>query len=82
MSRKRLKPIKFNGLRKKCSSCGSIKEVQHRKVMLPQSNKAFNQKEQRKSTELPGAIVLHYCSIECAGTEFVNHWVEEDFYRI
>jgi len=31
--------------------------------------------------DIPGMEVRNYCSTECAGDEFVNHYTEEDFLR-
>jgi len=68
---KRNKGINFNGLRKKCSVCGSIRKVEHRKVELPMRNNNYNPREEKKAVDLPGAVVYHYCSVECAGESFV-----------
>ncbi len=82
--RKRNKGINFNGLRKKCSTCGSIKVVEHRLVEVPPSNRNYNPKEEKKVHEQRDAVVTHYCSVECAPggvNEWHNHYTEEDFWR-
>ena len=78
---KRNKGINFNGLRKKCSTCGSIKVVEHRKVELPMRNNNYNPREEKKAVDLPGAVVYHYCSTECAGDSFVYNYTDLDFWR-
>lgn len=79
---RRNKGINLEGLRKKCSTCGSIKQVQHRKVELLPSSRAFNPKETTPAHELPGAVVSHYCSVECAGDDYINNYTDENFYRL
>ena len=85
--KRRNKPLWKEGFRKKCSTCGSIKQVQHRKVELLPNNRAFNPKETRKAHELPGAVVKHYSSREAAEKvhgegSFTNNYTEEDFYKL
>jgi len=81
---KRNKGINLEGLRKKCSTCGSIKQVQHRLVEIPPSNRAFNPKEEKKVHEQRDAVVRHYCSVDCAPggvDEWYNQYTELDFWR-
>jgi hypothetical protein len=80
--KRRNKPLWKEGFRKKCSTCGSIKQVQHRKVELLPSSRAFNPKETTPAHELPGAVVSHYCSVECAGDDYINNYTDENFYRL
>ena len=82
---RRNKGINLEGLRKKCSTCGKIKQVEHRKLEIPMRNNNYNPKEQKKAVDLPGVVVYHYCSLDCAPGD-VSNWTdtytEEDFYRI
>ncbi len=55
--KRRNKPLWEEGYRKKCSVCGSIKPVQHRKVELPQRNNNFNPREEKKAVDIKGAVV-------------------------
>ncbi len=83
--KRRNKPLWKEGFRKKCSTCGSIKQVQHRKVELLPNNRAFNPKETRKVHELSGAVVKHYSSTDVAPggkDEWYNNYKEEDFYKL
>ena len=79
--KRRDKPLWEEGYRKKCSVCGSIKPVQHRKVELPQRDNNFNPREEKKAVDIKGAVVYHYCSTECAGDSFVNNYTDLDFYN-
>jgi len=72
--------------RKKCNTCGKVKTVKHRKTTIPAVENAsykiptYNKNAtHKKRTELPGVVFEHYCSSECAGDGFVNHYTEEDF---
>jgi len=81
---RRNKGINFRGLRKKCSTCGSIKLVEHRMIEIPPSTRLYNPKEEKKVHEQKDAVITHYCSVECApdGVDrWHNHYTEEDFWR-
>jgi hypothetical protein len=79
--KKKNKPLWEEGYRKKCSACGSVKKVEHRKVELPMRDNNFNPREERKAVDIKGAVVYHYCSTECAGDSFVNNYTDLDFYN-
>ena len=79
--KRRNKPLWEEGYRKKCSVCGSVKKVEHRRVELPQRDNNFNPREEKKAGEIKGSVVYHYCSTECAGDPFVNNYTDLDFYN-
>ena len=81
MRRKKNKPLWEEGYRKKCSVCGSVKKVEHRRVELPMRNNNFNPREERKAVDITGAVVYNYCSTDCAGQEFINNYTDLDFYN-
>ena len=68
-----------------CNTCGKVLVVKHRRTILPRVGSEFKiptynkNATHKKRTELSGAVVEHYCSIECAGDSFVNHYTPEDF---
>ena len=71
-------------IRRKCATCGSVKVVKHRLWSIPPNLKpgtynANTTKKERK--DIPGATALNYCSIECGGDTFVNHYTADDFIR-
>ena len=71
--------------RRKCNTCGKVLVVKHRRTILPRVGSEFKiptynkNATHKKRTELSGAVVEHYCSIESAGDSFVNHYTPEDF---
>ena len=71
--------------RRKCHTCGKVKTVKHRKTLLPCVSSEFKiptyskNATKKNRTELPGVILEHYCSSECAGDGFVNNYTEDDF---
>ena len=36
---------------------------------------------EKKAVDIPGAVVYHYCSTDCAGQEFINNYTDLDFYN-
>ena len=76
----RNKLLTIPSMRKKCNTCGSIKEVQHRHITLP-SDFPNSRKKSYDYVDFPNVLIQNYCSIECAGDEFVNNYEPEDFYR-
>ena len=75
--RKILKPIP--NIRRKCFGCGSIKKVEHRHIQLPENWSAGNKEISRE--DIPGVIIHNYCSSDCGGDMFINHYTEDDFLR-
>ena len=78
---------KLEPIRRKCSTCGKIKVVQHRSWVVPSASSEFNiptynkNAEHKNREDLKGAVVKNYCSLECSGDSFLNKYTEEDFDR-
>ena len=72
-------------VRRKCATCGKIKLVEHRSWTIPpaktQTTYVSNTKKRKLRKDMPGVSVTNYCSIECAGDDFVNNYTERDFLR-
>jgi len=72
-------------VRRKCATCGKIKLVEHREWSIPEAKTQVtyvsNPKKRKLRKDMPGVTVTNYCSVECAGPEFVNNYTEDDFLR-
>ena len=66
-------------MRKKCHTCGSIKEVQHRLIVVPKD--VPKTKKFKDYLDIPNVVIENYCSVECSGDEFINNYSPEDFYQ-
>ena len=75
----RNKLLTIPSMRKKCNTCGSIKEVQHRHITLPMD--LPKTKKFKDYVDMPNTTILNFCSVECAGDDFINNYEPEDFYR-
>jgi len=42
----------------------------------------YNPKTRKRREDIPGVVIENYCSIECAGDDFINNYTEDDFLRI
>lgn len=78
---------KLEPIRRKCSTCGKVKVVQHRSWNIPDASSEFNiptynkNAEHKNREDRAGVEVRNYCSIECSGDSFLNKYTEEDFDR-
>ncbi len=75
-------------IRRKCHTCGSIKLVEHRLFTMPPFNSqggtklpTYTPKTRKRREDIPGVVIENYCSVECAGPDFVNNYTEDDFLR-
>tara|TARA_Y100001963_G_C6769801_1_gene444255 strand:+ start:2030 stop:2293 length:264 start_codon:yes stop_codon:yes gene_type:complete len=76
-------------IRRKCHTCGSIKWVEHRQFHIPTFDSqggikipTYNPNAKKpKHEDIKGVVVENYCSIECAGDDFINNYTEDDFLR-
>ena len=82
MPRMQKRPV-VEPIRRKCATCGSVKLVQHRSWTVPPTTQyrqpIYNPKTAKKRQDMPGVSVLNYCSIDCEGDEFINHYTADDF---
>jgi hypothetical protein len=72
-------------IRRKCFNCGSVKQVEHKQwfpvANTTQTNYTPNMEKKVLRKDQPGMQVRYYCSTECGGDVFINHYTEEDFIR-
>jgi len=84
MPRMQKRPI-VESIRRKCFTCGSIKEVQHKHFTMPrnttQTTYTTNMDKKVLRTDVKGVEIKYYCSTDCAGPEFINSYDEDQFIR-
>jgi hypothetical protein len=72
--------------RRKCEDTQSVKQVKHRYIQLPPDFAVKGKKNIHDFTDIPGAVVKNYSSLEGIPEdirdEFVNNYTEEDFYKL
>ena len=72
-------------IRRKCEDTQSVKQVNYKYYLMPPSTTQtiwttnMDKKVLRKDQQ--GMKVRYYCSTECGGDVFINHYTEEDFLR-
>jgi hypothetical protein len=71
--------------RRKCEDTQSVKQVQYRYIQLPANFGVKGKKNIQDYTDIPGAVVQNYSSLEGVPEnirdEFVNNYDPEDFYK-
>ena len=78
--RPEIKPI-----RRKCAGCDKVKWVEHTSYIMPPAGSQFDIPIYNKNAikikrvDVPGVIVKYYCSLECAGDEFINKYEDADY---
>tara|TARA_Y100001937_G_scaffold53643_1_gene73957 strand:+ start:2172 stop:2435 length:264 start_codon:yes stop_codon:yes gene_type:complete len=72
--------------RRKCEDTQSVKQVQHRYISLPTDFSVKGKKNIHDFTDIPGAVVKNYSSLEGVPEdmreEFVNSYRPEDFFKL
>ena len=72
-------------IRRKCFNCGSVKHVEHKQwfpvANTTQTTYTTNMENKVLRKDQTGMQVRYYCSTECGGDVFINHYTEEDFLR-
>ena len=72
--------------RRRCEDTGTVKQVQHRYIQLPNSFGVKGKKNIHDYTDIPGAVVKNYSSLEGIPEdirdEFVNNYSPDDFYKV
>ena len=71
--------------RRKCEDTGTVKQVEHRYIELPADFAVKGKKNIHDFTDIPGAVVKNYSSLEGIPEnmrdEFVNNYSPDDFYK-
>ncbi len=72
--------------RRKCEDTGTVKQVKHRIIQLPPNFSVKGKKNIHDYTDIPGAVVKNYSSLEGVPEdmrdEFVNNYSPDDFYKL
>ena len=71
--------------RRKCEDTGTVKQVEHRYIQLPADFAVKGKKNIQDYTDIPGAVVKNYSSLEGVPedirSEFINSYDPDDFYK-
>ena len=72
--------------RRRCEDTGTVKQVQYRYIQLPNSFGVKGKKNIHDYTDIPGAVVKNYSSLEAIPedmrNEFINSYTEDDFIQL
>ncbi len=72
--------------RRRCEDTGTVKQVQYRYIQLPNSFGVKGKKNIHDYTDIPGAVVKNYSSLEGVPEdlreEFINSYTEDDFIKL
>jgi len=73
--------------RRKCEDTQSVKQVNYRYIQLPENFGVKGKKSIHDYTDIPGAVVLNYHTLEGAEQahgegSFTNNYTEDDFLKL